>query len=282
MKHVILLIDNQPEDLETWTRILKNAGYDIRTAQNSQKAQNILQATRIDLAVIDLRLTDDNDENDLSGLILAKDTAYHHIPKIILTAFDAGYSDLREMLGPVVDKLPPTVAFVKKDERPQVLLEVIRQTLELWPRLRTAITKVSEQIKSDHLEARRQAYLNYRAAFGLSVLGSIFIFSGIGLAWFGQLAIGLVGIAGGIAVQVMTNLFLGPAKLANQRMDIYHRELLETYRFEFLLSSAYELPLEKRVASIERLINKAIDSWISLPTNPASPAVIADTKKEST
>jgi len=255
MKNVIPLADNQSEDRTTWQRVLTNAGYEVRLAKNPEEAREILQSARIDMAIIDLRLIDDNDENDISGLVLAKERSYRHIPKIILTAFGVGYSDLREVLGPALDELPPTVAFIKKDERPQILIDVIRKTIETWPRLRVAMAKVSDQIKNDHDETRRQARLNYRAAFGLSVLGAFVMFAGIGLAWLNQLAIGLVGTTGGILVEVLSYL-------ANDRQDAYHQELLQTYWFEFLLAACEELPFEKRAVSIERAIHTAIDSWL--------------------
>ncbi|HPO87485.1 MAG TPA: response regulator [Candidatus Hydrogenedentes bacterium] len=262
MKNVILLADNQPEDRTTWQRVLTNAGYEVRLAKNPEEAREMLQTARIDMAIIDLRLIDDNDANDISGLVLAKERAYRHIPKIILTAFGVGYGDLREALGLALDELPPTVAFMKKDESPQILIEVIRKTLETWPRLRVAMAKVSDQIKNDHEETRRQARLNYGAAFGLSVLGAFVMFAGIGLAWLNQLAIGLVGTTGGILVEVLSYLFFARVNLANDRQDAYHQELLQTYWFEFLLAACEELPFEKRSVSIERAIDTAINSWL--------------------
>jgi CheY-like chemotaxis protein len=262
MKKNILLADNQIEDRVTWQRVLTNAGYDVRLAENPESAREILRNARIDMAIIDLRLIDDNDANDISGLILAKERIYRHIPKIILTAFEVGYSDLRELFGTVLDELPPTVAFIKKDERPQILIEIIRKTLETWPRLRIAMAKVSDQIKRDHEETRRQASLNYGAAFGLSVLGALVMFAGIGLAWLNQLAIGLVGTAGGILVEILSYLFFTRVNLANDRQDAYHHELLQTYWFEFLLAACEELPYEKKVVSIERTIDTAITSWL--------------------
>lgn len=263
MRNVMLFADNEEESRITWGRILTNAGYDVRLARDPQEARDILQSVGVDVAILDLRLVDDKDENDISGLLLSKEKAYRHMPKIILTAFQTGYRNLREVLGPIIDDLPPAVAFVHKDEGPQALLEVIRKTLELWPRLRLSTAKVSEQIKSDHEEARQQARLNYRAAFVLSILGCIIIFAGIGLAWLNQLAIGIVGTAGGIVAEILSYIFFSRVNLANDRMDVYHKELLQTYWLEFLLAACEELPSEKRVACIERAITAASDSWLS-------------------
>jgi CheY-like chemotaxis protein len=263
MKKSVLVADNLPEDLATCQRILISAGYDVHVAHTLDEARDAMNNWRFDLAIIDLRLCDDKDANDLSGLILAKEKAFRHIPKIILTAFAVGFSELREVLGPVVDELPPTVAFVKKDERPQVLLEIIRQTLETWPRLRAAMSKLSEQIRGDHEEARYQARLNYRAAFILSVIGAFIMFLGISLAWLDQLAIGLVGTTGGIIIEFLSYLFFTRVNLANDRMDFYHQELLQTYWFDFLLAASEELPGDQRIESVQNVIYTAVASWLS-------------------
>jgi hypothetical protein len=52
------------------------------------EAKRILEQGNIDLAIIDIRLMDDNDEKDISGLVVAKETA-PSIPKIILIRFPA-------------------------------------------------------------------------------------------------------------------------------------------------------------------------------------------------
>ena len=207
MKEIILFADNDPGSRETWGRFLVNEGYDVRLARNPQEARDILQSVEVDVAILDLRLVDDTDENDVSGLLLAREETYRQVPKIILTAFQTGYKNLRDVLGPLVEGLPPTIAFVHKDEDPQALIEVIQKTHDYWPRLRLSIAKVSEQIKGDHEGARWQARWNYLAAFILSVLGCIIIFAGISLAWFNQLAIGIVGTSGGIIVEILSYLF---------------------------------------------------------------------------
>jgi hypothetical protein len=92
------------------------------------------------------------------------------------------------------------------------------------------------------------------------------MFLGIGLAWFKQLEIGIVGTTGGIVIEVLSYLFFARVNLANKRMDIYHRELLQTYWFEFLIAASDELPYENRIMCIEKTINTAINNM--LPTYP--------------
>lgn len=263
MRNVLLLADNDAEFRETWGTILTNAGYDIRLASNPEQARNLLRETGIDLAILDLRLVDDEDEKDISGLEVATDKTFLHIPKIVLTAFPTSYENLRKALGPAVDELPHAIAFVDKAEGPRALLEVIRRALETWPRLRMSTTKVSEQIKADHKVARQQARLNYRLAFAISILGFLVIFAGICLAWFDKLTIGIVGTASGIILEALGYLFFTRLDLANDRMDAYHRELLQTYWLELLLAACEQLPSERQIVSTERAIGAAIDSWLA-------------------
>jgi CheY-like chemotaxis protein len=267
MDGIILFADNDPESRETWGRVLTNKGYDVRLARNPQEARDILQRMEVDVAILDLRLVDDTDENDVSGLLLAGEEIYRQVPKIILTAFQTGYKNLRDVLGPLVDGLPPAIAFVHKDEGPQALIEVIQKTYERWPHLRLSTVKVSEQIKSDHEGARRQSRWNYLAAFILSILGSIIIFAGISLAWFNQLAIGIVGTSGGIVVEILSYLFFSRVNSANERMDVYHKELLQTYWFEFLLAACEELPSQKRIKCETQIILTATKNWLEHSSN---------------
>jgi len=274
MRNVLLLADNKGDFRETWGKILSDAGYDVKLASNPQQAWNILRDTRVDLAILDLRLVDDEDEKDISGLEVATDKAFLHIPKIVLTAFPTSYENLRKVLGPTLDELPPALAFVDKAEGPKALLEVIHHALEIWPRLRMSTAKVSEQIKADHKVARQQARLNYAVAFAVSVLGFLVIFTGICLAWFDKLTIGIVGTASGIILEVLGYLFFTRLDLANDRMDNYHRELLQTYWLELLLAACEQLPSERQVVSTERAIGAAIDSWLApQPGAKTHPAV---------
>jgi hypothetical protein len=132
-------------------------------------------------------------------------------------------------------------------------------------------TKVSEQIKADHKVARQQARLNYRLAFAISILGFLVIFAGICLAWFDKLTIGIVGTASGIILEALGYLFFTRLDLANDRMDAYHRELLQTYWLELLLAACEQLPSERQVVCAERAICAAVDSWLALKPGAKTP-----------
>lgn len=274
MRNVLLLADNEAEFRETWGKVLADARYDISPASNPEQARNLLREAGIDLAILDLRLVDDEDENDISGLKVATDKAFLHIPKIVLTAFPTSYENLREALGSTLDELPPAIAFVDKAEGPKALLEVARHALEIWPRLRMSTAKVSEQIKADHRVARQQARLNYAVAFAVSILGFLLIFSGICLVWFDKLTTGIVGTASGIILEALGYLFFTRLDLANDRMDIYHKELLQTYWLELLLAACEQLPSKRQVVYTERAIGAAIDSWLAPQPGAKTPLAV--------
>lgn len=262
MQHVIMLADNDTGFRQTWGQVLQNAGYEVRLANDPQSARTILKGIGVDLAILDLRLEDDNDANDTSGLMIASDPKFRMVPKIILTGFHASPEDLRRTLGLIAGELPPAAAIVGKDEGKEVLLAAIRNTLEMWPRLRMSTIRVSEQIKLDHGIARRQARINYITAAIVSILGFSLMVAGILLAWFTALGIGIVGTTSGIILQLLGYLFFKRLDLANYRMDAYHKELLQTYWLEMLIAASEQLPFERQVASTERVIEAAIESWL--------------------
>jgi len=272
MRNVLLLADNEAESRETWGKVLSEAGYDVRLASNPEQARNLLRETRVDIAILDLRLVDDEDGRDISGLDVATDKTFLHIPKIVLTAFPTSYENLRKALDRTPDELPPAIAFVDKAEGPRALLEQVQDALEIWPRLRMSTAKVSGQIKADHRVARKQARLNYAVAFAVSVLGFMMIFTGICLAWFDKLAMGIVGTASGVIMEALGYLFFTRLDLANRRMDTYHREILQTYWLELLLAACEQLPSERQVVCVERAIGAVIDSWLAPHPSEVTPA----------
>ncbi len=271
MKNVILLADNNAVFRDKWGKILVNAGFEVKYASNPQQARNILQNAGVDLAILDLRLEDDDDENDLSGLDLALEEAFKYTPKIVLTAFKIEYKNLRKALGTSIDELPPTVAFMDKTEGPDALIEVIRYTLETWPKLRMSTLKVSAQIKTDHDVARQQARLNFKVAFTISIIGFLVIFAGISLAWFERITMGIVGTTSGIILEALGYLFFTRLDRSNDRMDTYHRELLQTYWVEYLLAACEQLPYERQMYCKERTISAAIDSWFAHKSDSETP-----------
>ena len=127
--NVILLADNVPEFLDTRAEFLELGGFRVLRAYSLEQARQLLAEARVQLAILDIRLVDDDDDKDTSGLTLAKDPAYRSVPKIMLTGFPT-YEAVREAMGPSVEGLPPAVNFLSKKEGPEAMIDAVRRALE--------------------------------------------------------------------------------------------------------------------------------------------------------
>jgi DNA-binding NtrC family response regulator len=126
-KGTLLFADNDPLFLKTRSEFLEREGYRVIPAGDPATAQRWLESGEIDLAILDIRLRDDDDEKDPSGLVLAREVA-PSVPKIILTGFPS-VDAVRAVLRPGPGGLPPAVDLVGKAEGPERLLSVVRQAL---------------------------------------------------------------------------------------------------------------------------------------------------------
>ena len=86
LENVILLVDNNDDYRHTLDEFLTVLGYRVITAANPFQARNILASQTVDLIMTGVRLIDDSDPLDKSGLELAKQVV-PQVPKIIMTAF---------------------------------------------------------------------------------------------------------------------------------------------------------------------------------------------------
>jgi DNA-binding response OmpR family regulator len=120
----ILFMDNIQKSLDVQSRILEKEGYVVLRANSIEKAENLLREKNIHLAVLDIRMRDEDDPADISGLLLASKEEFRFIPKIILTGYPS-YEYVREALGPSFNGLPPAVDFLSKGEEPNALLEAV-------------------------------------------------------------------------------------------------------------------------------------------------------------
>ena len=261
-KAIILFADNDEEFLATRRAALEQEGYKVVSALNPEDARNILERGGIDVVILDLRLINDNDEKDLSGLNLAKRVA-PSIPKIILTHFPT-VEAVREALAPQLEGLPPAVDFVAKQEGPQALLTAIRKVLIFDDQFRELTGNIADRIIEDYKDARQQARLNFWASLGVALIGVVVIFVGVALSMGGKLAVGVPSAVAGVVVEVVSILFFQRADTANKRMDIYHGELLRTRQFENLLAACDELTNNaSKEKSKQKVIAAATKLWLS-------------------
>jgi DNA-binding response OmpR family regulator len=139
MKKRVLFADNDPDFLDTRSEHFEKAGFELFKATSFEKAEQILGDHWIHLAIIDIRLRDDNDARDTSGLTLAKQEAYRSVPKIILTRFTS-YEYVREALGPALDGLPPAVDFLAKQEGAAAMMQAVEEAFAKYVRINQNLT----------------------------------------------------------------------------------------------------------------------------------------------
>lgn len=129
----ILIADNDPDALAIYGEYLGGAGYNVLKASSVEEARAVLGTQRVHLVILDLRLTDDDDESDRSGLLLAREAA-RSTPKLILTKWPT-YTDVREALRLDDEQLPPAVDFLHKRDGLEKLGEAVRAALDKYVRI---------------------------------------------------------------------------------------------------------------------------------------------------
>jgi DNA-binding response OmpR family regulator len=129
MNKRVLLADNDLDFLEGRAEMLEGAGYKVLKAASREQAESILNNYWLHAAIIDVRLRDDNDSKDVTGLALAKMKVFQKIPKIILTRWP-NYQAVREALSHHLDDLPPAVDFLDKREGPKAMIEALERVFQ--------------------------------------------------------------------------------------------------------------------------------------------------------
>jgi DNA-binding response OmpR family regulator len=123
--YTILFADNLPEQVASRIRLLESYGYRVLPALTLQAAEKIMLEEHVHLAILDIRMIDEDDEKDVSGLSLAKDSRFRSIPKIVYT----GYSTLETMRTalkyPLVG-MPDAVDYLVKLSSDEVFLTAIQ------------------------------------------------------------------------------------------------------------------------------------------------------------
>ncbi len=125
----ILFAENDRDFLETRGEFLERAGYTVIPASSPTEARKKLMENNPDIAILDIRLVNDDDEKDASGLELAKEIS-RSVPVLILTGYPS-LEYMRQMLRPQTDGSPVAYDFISKADGPDVLLTAVKRTLEL-------------------------------------------------------------------------------------------------------------------------------------------------------
>ena len=128
----LLLADNNPNVLRLWSELLRRRDFAVIEASSVAMAKEAMRQGAIDVAILDLRLESDGEEEDDSGLQLAHDLVQAHsgaVPIIILSGMPE--STLAWMLKTRQgeNRRQPFVSMVSKISGPKVLLQEIDKAL---------------------------------------------------------------------------------------------------------------------------------------------------------
>jgi DNA-binding response OmpR family regulator len=174
MEKIVLLMDNDKRVLESLSEDLAEAGYTVLVASTIEDAEAILCNNRLHLAIMDIHMRSGYpdtsagdgashpryDDTDISGLILAQDTRFRSLPKIILTKYpELDY--VRAALGPIAQGPSPAVGFIAKSEGNPVLIKAVDEAFAQHVRLNwdlviqfdettpTSLLNIAEAIEPD-------------------------------------------------------------------------------------------------------------------------------------
>jgi CheY-like chemotaxis protein len=173
----ILIADNRPDHLKLRQQLFERGHWHVLTADSVAGAVTSLKEKWVHLALIDLRLTNDEDPRDMTGLRVARETD-PVVPKIIMTSWPS-YEAARDALGLDDEGISPAEGFVDKGrgfyhllaEAEKVFAHKVRINLELRiePAATGSLVHLIRQIKpyrrlTDAEIAARAAEIEERAA----------------------------------------------------------------------------------------------------------------------
>jgi len=125
--NTVLVADNNTDYRRSLISYLTIEGFQIEEAASFQTAIEKILSLQLDLALIDLRLTDES-AFDLSGLEVAKVALRRGVPCIIISAYDSQDATRQALRARGIDP-PLAVDFVLKGHGPHAILDAVRVTL---------------------------------------------------------------------------------------------------------------------------------------------------------
>jgi CheY-like chemotaxis protein len=125
----VLFVDNTDSVQIARSEIMESAGYHVVCFATAAQAKQAIAATYVQAAIFDKRLTDDDDDRDISGIELRCAQEFRHLPAMILTVAP----DDRRILQLLASRGQGSYAFtdlVGKDDTISTFLERLRHLFE--------------------------------------------------------------------------------------------------------------------------------------------------------
>jgi DNA-binding NarL/FixJ family response regulator len=122
----VLLADNHKGFLNAFGKALELEGYHVFLADSADVAKKVLRRERVHVAVIDIRLEDDNDPHDRSGLELAT-CVDDVVSKVLISNYEMTIDDVYKVYGSIPAQIEPTPLFVPKRAGTAGRLEAVRK-----------------------------------------------------------------------------------------------------------------------------------------------------------
>lgn len=123
----VLLVDNSADYRHSLLGLLGLEDYAVEEAGSVTEAKEKLLERGFDLALVDLRLTDDDDDYDFSGLEVARLASEQGVPCIVITAFPSIQATRLALRSRGVE--PLAVDLIPKVDGPQSILDTIKLVL---------------------------------------------------------------------------------------------------------------------------------------------------------
>jgi CheY-like chemotaxis protein len=114
-KKSILIVDDEPEDLDSMRSVLENKGYDVETAEQGAGVLDIIAQKRFDLILLDIRMP------MLSGydlLRLLRERTRRRIKMVYVSIIPEKEVAMKDIDG-----------FIQKPFSPESLLKGVKKTL---------------------------------------------------------------------------------------------------------------------------------------------------------
>lgn len=282
----ILVADNDEDHLNMIAGILREKGqYQFLVfATNPEEARAIIDSGNVDLAILDLRLEDDLNDHDISGLIAAKETN-PSVPKIIVTQHP-NESLMRRALGANVDGLPSAIAFLFKGELTHELLPKVALALEInKSRFRRSQEQIGIRLIGDYDHAKRVAqfhiYLSFVLAiiFVIPVIYGVYHVHGTSLTTDGALAMVFI-LVGSLGAEITNYIVARKLEFLYERVDRFHTEWLQANKLDQLLALCDEIdePAERRQFKAS-ILNAVLERWKNKDESPLQITTENNSKK---